>query len=150
MSKEFIWGSDFKVLVDVDVCTTYENGVQTNRLTYPGSEDKNGLQLDEVIMVRGQRVRFQLEKGVPYLQLDGKWVASDTTIAERKIELLESEKRSSRMLGFIGALLIAFAGVMCMIRPEGMRYWSIAVLVGVAMIVNGIIQYSSVRKKLNA
>lgn len=150
MSKEFIWGSDFRVLVDEGTCTTYENGVMTNRLTYLGPEGKNGLQLDEVITVRGQRVRFQLEKGVPYLQIEGKWVASDTTIAERKLELLESEKRSSRMLALIGVLLIAFAGLMCLMQPGSMRYWLIAVLMGVAMIVNGIIQYSSVKKKLNA
>lgn len=142
MSKEFIWGDDFWVLVDDGVCTTYENGVVTNRL--PFDTAKSGLQLDEIIEVRGQRVPFQLENGVPYLQLDGKWVASDTTIAERKQGLLESEKRSSRMLALIGVLLIAFAGLMCLMHPGSMRYWLIAVLVGVAMIVNGIIQYSSV------
>lgn len=148
MSKEFIWGDDFWVLVDDGVCTTYENGVVTNRL--PFDTAKSGLQLDEIIEVRGQRVPFQLENGVPYLQLDGKWVASDTTIAERKQGLLESEKRSSRMLALIGVLLIAFAGLMCLMHPGSMRYWLIAVLVGVAMIVNGIIQYSSVKKKLSA
>lgn len=148
MSKEFIWGDDFKAVLDDAVCTTYENGVVTNRL--PFDTAKGGLQLDEVIEVRGQRVPFQLENGVPYLQLDGKWVASDTTIAERKLELLESEKRSSRMLALIGVLLIAFAGLMCLMRPGSMRYWLIAALVGVAMIVNGIIQYSSVKKKLSA
>ena len=148
MSKEFIWGSDFKVLVEDGVCTTFENGVLTNRLPYDAA--KNGLMIDEVIEVRGQRVSFQLENGVPYLQLDGKWVASDTTIEERKAKLLESEKRSSRMLAIIGVFLIAFAAVMCLVRPGGMRYWWIAGIVGVAMIVNGIIQYNGVKKKLNA
>lgn len=148
MSKEFIWGSDFKVQLDEGVCTTYENGVMTNRL--PFDTAKGGLQLDEVIEVRGRRVPFQLENGVPYLQLDGKWVASDTTIAERKLGLLESEKRSSMMLAFIGVFLIAVAGVMSLVRPAGVRYWLIAGLVGAALIVNGIIQYNSVKKKLNA
>lgn len=148
MGKEFIWGSDFKAVLDDGVCTTYENGVMTNRL--PFDTAKSGLQLDEVIEVRGQRVRFQLENGVPYLQLDGKWVASDTTIAERKLGLLESEKRSSRMLALIGVLLITFAGVMGLMRPGSMRYWLVAGLVGVTLIVNGIIQYSSVKKKLSA
>lgn len=149
MSKEFIWGDDFRVLLDDGVCTTYENGVLTNRLPYSIPEDGKALWIDEVIEVRGRRVRFQLEKGVPYLQLDGKWVASDTTIAERKIELLEGEKRSSRMLATIGVFLIALAGVLGLLRPADLRYWLIAALVGVAMIVNGIIQYNSVRKKLN-
>ena len=147
MSREFIWGSDFKAVVEDGVCTTYENGAETNRLPFDAT--RGGLQLDEVIEVRGQRVPFQLENGVPYLQIDGKWVASDTTIAERKVKLLESEKRSSRMLAFIGVFLIVFAAVMGLLRPAGMRYWCIAGVVGVALIGNGIMQYNSVKKKLS-
>ena len=148
MSKEFIWGDDFKVTVADGVCTTYENGVETNRLTFDA--EKRGLMLDETIELRGQRVRLQLENGVPYLRLEGKWVASDTTIAERKRGLLESEKRSSLMLAFIGVFLIGLSIVMSMIQPDGMRYWLIAGGVGAALIGNGVMQYNSVKKKLNS
>ena len=156
MSKEFIWGADvdrerttFKVVVEDNVCLTYEDDQLTNRLTYTVPEDSEAMWIDETIQVWGKRCRFQLDKGVPYLQMDGKWTASDTTMDERMKKIAANQKLSGLVQAVVGLLLCLACAVIYMVNDGDMGNWWFTAIVGSIMIVTGLLQYRNVKKEFN-
>ncbi len=154
MSKEFIWGADvnharasFRVVVEETECLTYEDEVLTNRMAYTVPEDKNEMWLDEVLEIWGKRCRFQLDKGVPYIQMDGKWTASDTTMDDRVKKLAKNEKLSALVQAVVGAGLCVACGVVYLVKPELLDTWWFTAVVGSVMILSGILQYRNVSKE---
>lgn len=154
MSKEFIWGASvdneqtsFRVEVTETECLTYENDKLTNRLPYTVPEDPDAMWIDEIIEVWGKRCRFQLDKGVPYLQMDGKWTASDTTMDERMAKIARNQKLSGLFQAVLGLVLCLVCGVMYLVVGDIGNWWFTAI-VGSVMIVTGILQYRNVQKEL--
>lgn len=155
MSKEFIWGAsvdnertEFKVVVDDGVCLTYEDGTLTNRLTYTVPEDPEQMWIDEVLEVWGKRCRFQLDKGVPYLQMDGKWTASDTTMDERMVKIAKTQKLSGIVQSVVGLVICLACGIMYLVLGDIGNWWFTAI-VGSIMVFSGILQYRNVKKEFN-
>ena len=155
MSKEFIWGADvdnerteFRVIVEDGLCLTHEDDVLTNRLPYTVPADPDQMWIDEVIEVWGKRCRFQLDKGVPYLQMDGKWTASDTTMDERMRNIAKSQKLSGIVQAFIGLALCLVCGVLYLVLDDIGNWWFTAII-GSVMGISGILQYRNVKKEFN-
>ncbi len=154
MSREFIWGAkvdqeqtSFRVVVEDSECLTYEDGVLTNRISYTVPEDKDAMWIDEVLEIWGKRCRFQLDKGVPYIQMDGKWTASDTTMEDRIQKIAKNEKLSALVQACIGVLLCVGCGVLYLVKPEVLDTWWFTAVVGSVMIVSGVVQYRGVSKE---
>lgn len=156
MSKEFIWGAsvdnrrtEFKVVVEDGLCLTYEDGVLTNRLSYTVPADPEEMWIDETIQVWGKRCRFQLDKGVPYIQMDGKWTASDTTMDERMAKIAKNQKLSGLVQALLGIILCAICGVMYLVRSGAIGNWWFTAVIGSVMIITGLLQYNNVKKEFN-
>ncbi len=154
MSKEFIWGADvnnerasFRVVVEENECLTYEDDVLTNRMAYTVPETEGEMWIDEVLEIWGKRCRFQLDKGVPYIQMDGKWTASDTTMEDRMLKAALSQKLSGLVQAAIGLLLCLLCGILYLVKPELMDTWWFTAVVGSVMIVGGLLQYRNVKKE---
>ena len=155
MGKEYIWGADvdhdrttFRVVVEDGICMTYEGDTLTNRLSYAVPEDEEQMWIDEVIEVWGKRCRFQLDKGVPYLQMDGKWTASDTTMEARMERIAKNQKLSGIVQAVMGAVLCLVCLVAYLVGGDLDNWWFTAVI-GSVMIVTGILQYRNVKKEFN-
>lgn len=154
MSKEYIWGADvegerteFKVIVEDGVCLTYEGGELTNRLPYTVPEEADKMWIDEVIQVWGKNCRFQLDKGVPYLQMDGKWTASDTTTDERMQKIARTQKLSGVVQAVMGLALCLVCVIIYLVKAGDIGNWWFTAIVGSIMIVTGILQYRNVKKE---
>lgn len=152
MSKEFIWGANvdnertaFRVVVEDGMCLTYENDELTNRLSYTVPEDPEQMWIDEVLEVWGKRCRFQLDKGVPYLQMDGKWTASDTTMDARMKQIAKNQKISGIVQAVIGLALCLVCGIIYLVNDGDMGNWWFSAIIGSIMIVTGIMQYRNVK-----
>ena len=155
MRKEFIWGADvdqerttFRVVVEDGVCLTYEDDVLTNRLPYTVPDDPKAMWIDEVLEVWGKRCRFQLDQGVPYLQMDGKWTASDTTMEERMQKIAKTQKLSGIVQAIIGLAACLLCLVIWLVKGDVGKWWFSAVI-GSFMIVAGLLQYYSVKKEFD-
>lgn len=156
MSKEFIWGAnvegertEFKVVVEDGLCMTYEGGELTNRFEYTLPDEANAMWIDEVIQVWGKRCRFQLDKGVPYLQMDGKWTASDTTTQERMLKMARSQKLGAMVQFVIGVALCLACGILYLVNGSLGDKWWFLIIMGSVMGVTGLLQYHSVKKEFN-
>ncbi len=154
MSKEFIWGADvegerseFKVVVEDGVCLTYEGGELTNRMAYTVPQEKEEMWIDEVIQVWGKRCRFQLDKGVPYLQMDGKWTASDTTMDERMLKIGKTQKLTGIVQFAMGLLMCLICLVIYLVNGTLGDKWWFLVIIGSVMGVTGILQYRNVKRE---
>lgn len=155
MGKEFIWGAsvdsdrtEFKVVVEDGVCLTYEDDVLTNRLPYTVPEKPEEMWIDEVLEIWGKRCRFQLDKGVPYIQMDGKWTASDTTMEQRMQNIAKNQKISGLVQSVMGIVMCLICLVIYLAKGDIGNWWFTAV-VGSVMIVTGFLQYRSVKKEFN-
>jgi len=155
MGKEFIWQIDVDgetkewkcVLEDTEV-VTYEEGEESARLAITNPEVKrNVLQIDTVTDIFGAKVPFQLEKNVPYIMLNGRWVMSLTTYEERKKKILKDQKFAAYLL-----LLIALGcAAACLIRYliEGtMGNWWFLLVLGSIVAATGYIQYRETKNSI--
>lgn len=155
MSKEFIWnltvGDEKKVwkcVVHEDEVVTYEDEMECNHLKITNPEVKQGvLQIDTVTKVYGEEVRFQLEKNIPYINLDGKWSMSKTTFEDRKAKLVKDQKLAFILLISIGVV----ACLACLIRwlVQGtMGDWWFLLVLGSIMIATAYIQRYEAKTQL--
>ena len=152
MNNEFIWTLKvdeeehiFKCVVLENECVTYEDDVEHKHLKITNPVKKqNVLQIDTVTSVFGEQMPFQLENGVPYLQIDGKWKMSATSYAARQEKRIKDQKLIALLqLGIGAACCIA-----CLIRyliQSTMGSWFILLIIGSIMIVTGIAQYVDLR-----
>ena len=154
MSKEFIWGADvegerteFKVVVEEGVCLTYEGGQLTNRIKYKVPKDPEEMWIDEFIQVWGKRCQFQLDKGVPYLKMDGKWTSSDTTMEERLQKIAKTQKLTGMVQFVIGLLICLVCAVIYMVNGTLGDKWWFLIIIGSVMSLTGLLQYRNVKKE---
>lgn len=155
--KEFIWnllweGEDriFKVLVTDTECITFLGDQEHKHLKITNPVRKNKvLQIDTQTSIYGKIVPFQLENGVPYIQLDGVWKMSDTNREER----IAQGKRVNTMTAWIeigaGAALCAVLGI-CYYLGMNLDRWWILIPMGVMLIVGGFAGLSRLKTEMQA
>ena len=116
MSKEYIFTLDvddedviWKCVVHDDEVVTYEGDVECKRLKITNPEKKVGvLQIDCVTKVYDEILPFQLENGVPYIKLEGKWTMSDTTLEDRIQAKISNYKKESFFYFLAGIAFVVY------------------------------------------
>ena len=122
VNKEYIWElevdkelHEFKVFVGEDECITYADGVECKHLKIMDKRQMEGLlQIDCKTRVLDEVTGFQLENGIPYIEIededgDLRWCMSDTTKEDRlqeKVRLLKKEAYGYAVMGLVFFLLI--------------------------------------------
>ena len=104
LPKEYIWTlliddaeREYKCLVTETDVTTYEDGVEKDRLTITDPTCLEGtLQIDTQTEIFGDMVDFQLERFIPYIRLDGHWAMSHTTENDRLNEQVGIYQKQSK------------------------------------------------------
>ncbi len=155
MSKEFIWNLDFdgrekiwRCILEDGHVLTYEGESQTGSIPIANPERKKDvLQIDTSITVYGQTCQFQLENGVPYLQIGGTWTCSATTFAERKEKLLKTNKTAAYVQLGMGILLALICLVIYLVQGSLGSWWILLVL-GSIVAISGFVQYQDVKNRL--
>ncbi len=116
--KEHIWylevdGEEkvFKCLVTETECITYEGNREHKHLKVMNPVRKDRvLQIDTITTIYGQKIPFQLENGVPYINWDGGWKMSETNRQDRIAKTIQITKITSWMLigGGVGITLLGY------------------------------------------
>ncbi len=116
MTKEYIFTMSFddgdyfkewKCVISDDKCVTYAEGVQCETFRLDTSERKpHVIQLDTQAKVFDEVLPLQVENGMPFLMMDGRWVCSDTTDEDRMVANIRKYKKESYVYALIGILLI--------------------------------------------
>lgn len=103
--QKYIW----KCVVSDDKCVTYEGDVECETFMLTTQERKpHVLQLDTVAKVYNETIPLQVENGMPFLKLDGKWEASDTTEEDRLQAMILKYKKEAYLYGLLGLGFILF------------------------------------------
>ena len=114
MTKEYIYTLEvedeeviWKCIISDDMCVTYEGDEKCEEFKLTTQERKpHVLQLDTKAKVYDEYLPLQVENGMPFLKLGGKWEASDTTDEDRLQATVSKYKRESVYYGIIGIVLI--------------------------------------------
>lgn len=155
MSKEFVWDIDvdgeikvWKCVVHETEVVTYEGDEEKKHLKITNPESKQGvLQIDTVTRVYDEECPFQLEKGVPYIKLDGRWTMSSTTFEDRKQKLLKTHKITAYVQLGLGLVM----GAACLVRyllQGTMGNWWFLLVLGSIVAVSGFVQYGTIKSQL--
>ena len=116
MTKEYIYkleihGEDviWKCVISDDTCMTYEGDTlcETFRLTTKERKPQV-LQLDTKAKVYGEILPLQVENGMPFLKMDGKWEASHTTDEDRLQAKIRAHKKEAYSNALLGVLMIVY------------------------------------------
>lgn len=155
--KEFVWNLDidgqekvWKCLVTEKECVTFEGDVERKHLKVmnPVRQEKI-LQIDTVTTVYGKQTPFQLENGIPYIQIDGKWKMSQTTQADRLEATVKMHQRNSKMEFFAGLAFFAVVVGKKLITGEVGDWWMLTAF-GVFLWTSAIMRMIRLRNELTA
>lgn len=157
LPKEYVWelevdGEDkiYKVVVDEDMCTTYEGDRESKHLKVMDKTCKVGvLQIDTITSIYGQQIPFQLERYIPYIKLEGKWKMSDTTRQDRIEEGVAIHRRNSLIESVVGSLFLLAALAMFLAWGKDSDWWMMFVF-GVFIIFSAITRLVRLRNELMA
>lgn len=155
MNNEFIWNLSvdgenkiYKCVVKEDEVITYEGDTECKHLKITNKEKKqNVLQIDTVTVIYGMECPFQLENGVPYIKLGGKWTMSETTFEARKKKLIQIHKISAYVQVALGIAM----GLACLIRylvMGSMGSWWFLIILGSIMAITGVVQYKEIQTQM--
>ena len=153
--KEFVWNLDidgqekvWKCLVTEKECVTFEGDVECKHLKVmnPVRQEKI-LQIDTITTVYGKQTPFQLENGIPYIQIDGKWKMSQTTQADRLEATVKMHQRNSKMEFFAGLAFFAVVVGKKLITGEVGDWWMLTAF-GVFLWTNAIMRMIRLRNEL--
>lgn len=153
--KEFVWNLDidgqekvWKCLVTEKECVTFEGDVECKHLKVmnPVRQEKI-LQIDTVTTVYGKQTPFQLENGIPYIQIDGKWKMSQTTQADRLEATVKMHQRNSKMEFFAGLAFFAVVVGKKLITGEVGDWWMLTAF-GVFLWTSAIMRMIRLRNEL--
>lgn len=157
MSKEYIFNLEvddedvvWKCVVHDDEVVTYEGDVECKRLKITNHEKKPGvLQIDCVTKVYDEILPFQLENGMPFIKIEGKWVASATTEEDRLQAKIRSYKRESFLYSMLGVLMLI--GYLIYVLVTGTTgEWPFAPILGIFCIVSGASTMIRLKNELEA
>ena len=153
MSKEFVWNmtvdgeeKPWICRVDEEECVILEDGAETQRIKIENPLKKVGvLQIDGEVSAFGVTCGFQLENGIPYIRMVGKWQMSQTTMKDRQDKYMYNQ-----MVGGLAQFVLGLAmclGVLILYLVTGStgKWWFLAIM-GSFMAVIGISQWYTVRK----
>ena len=157
MSKEYIFTLEvedeeviWKCVVGEDEVVTYEGDVECKRLKITNHEKKPGvLQIDCVTKVYDDILPFQLENGMPFIQVEGEWVASDTTVEDRLQANIRKYKKESFICAAGGVVLLLGYVIVSLIRGHWGE-WPIAPVMGIFFISCGAMTMVRLRNELDA
>lgn len=153
--KEFVWNLDidgqekvWKCLVTEKECVTFEGNVECKHLKVmnPVRQEKI-LQIDTITTVYGKQTPFQLENGIPYIQIDGKWKMSQTTQADRLEATVKMHQRNSKMEFFAGLAFFAVVVGKKLITGEVGDWWMLTAF-GVFLWTSAIMRMIRLRNEL--
>ena len=157
LPKEYVWALDiegeeheYKCLVTENGVTTYEDGVDHKHLKITDPTCMEGvLQIDTQTKIFGDMVDFQLERFIPYIRLEGRWVMSDTTEKDRMEEQIAIYKKQSKQeaISGIGAILVALGKQLI---TGDMDDWWILIVFGVFFISSAALRMVRLRNEINA
>lgn len=116
-AKEFIWSFDvdgesipWKCVVEEEECVFFEGEREICRRKIQKKKRKKGvLQIDSSVDLFGKQTPFQLENGIPYLKIDGKWKISYTTMEDRIEGQIRGTKIQCLGLFLLGLFLAGFS-----------------------------------------
>ena len=130
-------------------CVTYEGDVEKKHLKIMNPERKQKvLQIDTTTVVYGRQTPFQLENGVPYIQIDGEWIKSDTSIEDRLNATIQMHVRTSHWQVAAGLALFAVALARQLITGEG-DWWMLTVF-GTFCILSAVMRRVRLRDEVAA
>lgn len=157
LPKEYIWtleveGKDreFKCLVTEEGVTTYEDGVEHKHLKITDPTCMEGvLQIDCETKIFGDMVPFQLERFIPYIKLEDRWVMSHTTEKDRMDQQIAIYKKQSKQetITGIGAILVVLAKQL--ITGDIGDWWMLTVF-GIFFISSAAYRMVRLRNEINA
>lgn len=114
------------VLENEVVC--YERSKETARLPITNKEcAPHVIQVDTTVSIYGEEIRFQLENGYPFIQLEGEWVSSDTFVAAKREAAVRMYKRNSLQETIAGAALLAAMVVIWLVTGSLDDWWILSV-----------------------
>ena len=157
LPKEYVWTLDvggeekiFKCLVTETGVTTYEGDVEHKHLKITDPTCMEGvLQIDTTTKIYGDMVEFQLERFIPYIKLEGRWVMSDTTEEDRLQEQIAIYKKQSKqqIISGIGCLVVTL--LKQLITGDLGDWWMLNVF-GIFFIASGLMTLVRLRNEINA
>ena len=162
VNKDYIWElevdgelHEFKVFVGEDECITYADGVECKRLKIMDKRQIEGLlQIDCKTRVLDEVTGFQLELGIPYIELededgDRRWVMSDTSREDRLQEKVRRLKKEAYVYAGIGLIFLIMTVVELMM---GKKYESISIwpILSIFFISGGALQMVRLKNELEA
>ena len=157
LPKEYIWtlevaGEDheYKCLVTEEGVTTYEDGVEHKHLKITDPTCMEGvLQIDCETKIFGDMVPFQLERFIPYIKLEGRWVMSHTTEQDRMQQQIAIYKKQSKQETVAGIIAILVALGKWLFTGD-MEDWWILIVFGTFFISSAAYRMVRLRNELNA
>ena len=119
MTKEYIYKLEiygeeviWKCVISDDTCMTYEGDTLCETFQLDTSERKpHVIQLDTKAKVFQEVLPLQVENGMPFLKMDGKWVCSNTTDEDRLQANLRKHKRGAYFYVLVGIAMLIFNGL---------------------------------------
>jgi len=156
LPKEYVWaleveGEDheYKCLVTETEVITYEDGREHKHLKITNPTCMEGvLQIDCETKLFGDMVPFQLERFIPYIKLEGGWIMSDTTRADRMEEQIAIYKKESKLECMVGILFFLIVLAIRLITGEVGDWWMLTVF-GVFFLASAGMRMARLRNELN-
>ena len=135
LPKEYVWElevegktREYKVLVTEESVTTYEDGVEHKHLKITDYTCMEGvLQIDCETKIFGELVPFQLERFIPYIKLEGRWIMSDTTRDDRMQQQIAIYRKQSKQECIVGILCLVFISIVWLVKGSMGDLWMLSV-----------------------
>lgn len=157
MSKEYVWeleiDDDYKifkcVVTDTEVIT-YEGNKEYKHLKITNPVKKIGvLQLDTETKVYGEMVPIRVEKEIPYLLVDGRWIMSDTTRDERLEKGIMTYRRNGIVEISAGVAMLISCLVLYLVQGS-VGTMSLMIALGFMCVFAGVSTLIRLKQELDA
>jgi hypothetical protein len=107
------------------------------------------LQIDCETKIFGEMIPFQLERFIPYIKLEGEWVMSDTTKADRMEQQIEIYTKQSKQEAVVGVAALLFMLGMKIFTGSMGDLWILSVF-GIFFISSAAIRMVRLKNELTA
>lgn len=157
LPKEYVWTliigeeeHEYKCLVTETEVITYEDGVEHKHLKVMDQTCLEGvLQIDTKTKIFGDMVEFQLERYIPYIRLEGRWVMSHTTEKDRMNEQVAIYKKESKLETIAGIAMI-LATLIKTLVTGALDDWWMMIVFGIFFLSSAALRMVRLRNELNA
>lgn len=139
-----------KCVVGEDEVVIYEDGVETTRL--PITEKTvapHVLQIDTVATIYGEEIPFQLENNIPFINLQGEWVSSDTFDDAKVQAKVKMYQRQSMMQVGVGCGIFAVVLAVKLFKGSIGQLWMMNII-GILFLASAGMTMVRVRNELKA